>query len=173
MWTDKQKIFEELPSNIKSEIALEMYSGVIKKIRFFDDKDNNFIGSIVPLLTFSKASRYELIYKKDSHPHAIYFITNGRVSFYLERKDIAFKDMIEGGYFGDLDIIFKRKRRYTMISTSESDFLIMTKQIFEEIVIKEYPEVYEEMTLVAFEREKRIQSAMQIALIEYHQVMEK
>jgi CRP-like cAMP-binding protein len=164
VWIDKQKIFEELPSSIKSEIALEMYFGVIKKIRFFDDKDSNFIGSIVPLLTTCKAAKYETIYKKDSHPQSIYFITVGRVSFYLERKYIAFKDMIEGGYFGDLDIIFKRKRRYTMIATNESDFLIMTKQIFEEIVIKEYPEVYEEMTLVAYERDKRIYSAMQIAL---------
>jgi len=160
VWSDKQKIFEELPSNIKSEIALEMYSGVIKRIRFFDDKDNNFIGSIVPLLSQSKASRHEIIYKKDAHPHAIYFITKGRVSFYLDRKDIAFKDMIEGGYFGDLDIIFKRKRRYTMIATGWCDFLIMSKQIFEEVIINEYPEVYEEMTLVACEREKRIYSAM-------------
>jgi CRP-like cAMP-binding protein len=57
--------------------------------------------------------------------------------------------MIEGGYFGDLDIIFKRKRRYSMLSITQSDFVILTKQIFEEIIIKEYPEVYEEMTLVA------------------------
>ena len=57
VWSDKQKIFEELPSNIKSEIALEMYFGVIKRIRFFDDKDNNFIGSIVPLLSPSKACK--------------------------------------------------------------------------------------------------------------------
>jgi CRP-like cAMP-binding protein len=104
-----------------------MYFGVIKRIRFFDDKDSNFIGSIVPLLTPSKAARYELIYKKDSHPHAIYFITMGRVSFYLERKKIAFKDMIEGGYFGEVDIIFKRKRRYSMLAIADSDFLIMTK----------------------------------------------
>lgn len=43
----------------------------------------------------------------------------------------------------------------------------MSKQIFEEVIINEYPEVYEEMTLVAFEREKRIFSAMQIALQDY------
>ncbi len=64
--------------------------------------------------------------------------------------------MIEGGYFGDMDIILKRKRRYTMLAAEESDFLLMTKQIFEEIVMNEYPEVYEEMTLVACERDKRI-----------------
>ena len=60
-----------------------------------------------------------------------------------------------------------------MISTNESDFLIMSKQIFEEIIINEYPEVYEEMTLIACEREKRISSAMQIALHDYQSIMEK
>ena len=79
--------------------------------------------------------------------------------------------MIEGGYFGDLDIIFKRKRRYSMLSTANSDFLTMTKQIFEDVIIKEYPEVYEEMTLIAIEREKKIQSAKQVALQEYEDFM--
>ena len=40
-------------------------------------------------------------------------------------------------------------------------------------MINEYPEVYEEMTLVAFERENRIHSAMQVALKEYQLVIEK
>lgn len=172
VWTDKQRIFEELPASIKCEIALEMYFGVIKKIRFFDDKDNNLIGSIVPLLTPFKAAKFEYIYKKNSHPAAIYFITKGRVSFYLARKGIAFKDMVEGGYFGDLDIVFGRKRRYSMLSTVDSDFLIMTKQILEDIIVKEYPEVYEEMSLVAIEREKRIKAAKQIALVEYNEMIE-
>jgi CRP-like cAMP-binding protein len=46
----------------------------------------------------------------------MYFIAKGRVSFIVERYNIAFKDMIEGGYFGEVDIIFKRNRSYTVIS---------------------------------------------------------
>lgn len=75
VWADKIKIFEELPASIKSEIAKEMHRGIIKKIRFFDDKDNNFIGSIVPLLTPLKTYRHEVIYKKENHPNSIFFIT--------------------------------------------------------------------------------------------------
>ncbi len=93
-----------------------MHEGIINKIRFFDEKDNNFIGSIVPLLNPLKTLKHEVIYKKGNHPTAMFFITKGRVSFFIERKNISFKDMIEGCYFGDIDIIFKRKRKYTMIS---------------------------------------------------------
>jgi hypothetical protein len=48
----------------------------------------------------------------------------------------------------------------------------MTKQILEDIIVKEYPEVYEEMSLVAIEREKRIKAAKQIALVEYNEMIE-
>jgi CRP-like cAMP-binding protein len=146
-----------------------MYFGIIKKIRFFDDKDNNFIGSIVPLLTPLKTAKNEFLYKRHSHPNAIFFITKGRVSFFIERKNIAFKDMIEGCYFGDIDIIFKRKRKVSIISAVDSDFLTLSKQIFEDIVVKEYPEIHEEMTMVAYEREKRIREARKMAIHEYRQ----
>lgn len=144
-----------------------MHGGIIKKIKFFDDKDNNFIGSIVPLLSPLKTMKHEVIYKKGTHPNAMFFITNGRVSFFIERKNIAFKDMIEGGYFGDIDIIFKRKRRFSVISAAESDFLTLSRPIFEDKVLKEYPEIYEEMTMIAYEREKRIKEARKKALQEY------
>lgn len=79
--------------------------------------------------------------------------------------------MVCGGYFGDLDIIFKRKRRYSIISCMDSDFLTMTKSIFETTVVKEYPEIYEEMAFIAFEREKRIQAAKKIAILEYEDMI--
>lgn len=79
--------------------------------------------------------------------------------------------MVEGGYFGDLDIIFKRKRRYSMISTVDSDFLYLSKQLFDDVIIKEYPEVYEEMILVGVEREKKVLAAKAVALIEYEEMM--
>ena len=75
--------------------------------------------------------------------------------------------MIQGCYFGDIDIIFKRKRKCSVISAVDSDFLTLSKQIFEDIIIKDYPEIYEEMTMVAYEREKRIREARKMALLEY------
>ena len=122
-----------------------MYNGIVKKIHFFDDRDSNFIGAVVPLLTPLKVPKYEIIFRKGNHPNAIFFITKGRVSFYVEKKKITFKDMVEGGYFGEIDIIVRRPRLYTVIATEESHFLTLTKKIFEEVIIKEFPDVYEEM----------------------------
>ena len=141
-----------------------MYGGVVNKIKFFNDKDSNFIGHIVPLLTPLSVNQYEIIFRKGNHPTAMFFITKGRVSFYLEKRKITFKEMIAGGYFGDIDIIVRRSRNYTVISLEDSDFLTLSKQIFEEVIINDYPEVYEEMQQVAYEREKRIKTAKIMAL---------
>ena len=51
LWSDKKRIFAELPPILRSEVAREMHGGIIKTIKFFNDKDNSFIGIVVPLLT--------------------------------------------------------------------------------------------------------------------------
>jgi len=150
-----------------------MHEGIITTIRFFNDKDSNFIGAIVPLLTPLRTLQSEIIFKKGNHPNFIFFITKGRVSFFIEKKNIAFKDMIQGGYFGDVDIIFRRIRSLTARSNVDTDFLTLTKQIFEEVIVQDYPEVYQEMYLVAYERAKRIKVAKKRALEEYYKWAKK
>ena len=51
LWADKKELFDELPAKLRSDIAKSMYNGIVKKIKFFEDKDSNFIGAVVPLLT--------------------------------------------------------------------------------------------------------------------------
>lgn len=141
-----------------------MHSGIVRKIKFFDDKDSNFIGSVVPMLTPLKVNKYEIIFKKGNHPNTIFFITKGRVSCYIENKNVAFKDMTEGGYFGEIDIIYRRSRTLTCIAYSDTEFLTLSRQAFDDIIVKDFPDIYEEMQLIAFEREKRIKTAKKMAL---------
>ena len=69
-WMDKQKIFAELPPQIKSEVAKQMYGGMINKVRFFKNKDSTFISLVVPMLQPYKAARKERVYSRDDHPTA-------------------------------------------------------------------------------------------------------
>ena len=45
--------------------------------------------------------------------------------------------------------------------------MTLNKQIFEDIIQKDFPEIFEEMTIVALEREKRIREAKKMAIFEY------
>lgn len=60
--------------------------------------------------------------------------------------------MIEGAYFGEIDIIFRRTRTFTAIASTDTDFLTLSRQIFDDVIVKDFPDIYEEMQMIAFER---------------------
>jgi CRP-like cAMP-binding protein len=60
----------------------------------------------------------------------------------MESRDIAYKDMLKGAYFGEIEIIFKRVRSSTVSSRIESHFLTLSKQIFDSLIREEYPEIF-------------------------------
>ena len=112
-----------------------MHDGIITKIRFFNEKDSSFIGAVVPMLNPRKSLQHHFIFKKHNHSHMMFFITKGRISFIIEKRLLPFKDMLEGGYFGEIDIIFKRTRSYTTRSAVDTDFLTLSKTLFEEVIV--------------------------------------
>lgn len=63
--------------------------------------------------------------------------------------------MTNGSYFGEVDIIFRRKRVYDLITSSDCDLYILSRTEFENIVMNEYPHIYHEMKLLAIKRETK------------------
>lgn len=68
---------------------------------------------------------------------------------------MLFKIMTNGSYFGEVDIIFRRKRVYDLVTAMDCDFYILSRTEFENIVMNEYPHIYQEMKQLAFKREER------------------
>jgi signal-transduction protein with cAMP-binding, CBS, and nucleotidyltransferase domain len=122
---DKQKIFLELPPKITYEVSKTMYGGIMSELTFFNGKDPTFIGLIVPLLSPLYVKSGEFVFKKGNHPNYIFFIIKGRVSFMIESKNICYKDMIEGCYFGEIDLINDRPRSFTVKATQNSELLTL------------------------------------------------
>lgn len=67
--------------------------------------------------------------------------------------------MVRGSYFGEDDIIFKRKRSKTCRSVMESHFLTLSKGAFESVIVSEYPELVKTMKGISQEREERCNAA--------------
>ena len=115
---------------------------------------------IVPLLVPLKAEVDEFIYTKGSHPSSIFFLTKGRVSFVLDRADdLSYKDMLTGAYFGEIEIIKKCTRMFTVKATLPSDFLTLQKAVFENYIEGEYKEIFAEMVFIAERRLEKIKMA--------------
>jgi CRP-like cAMP-binding protein len=169
-WLDKQEIFNELPANLKFEIAKSMRNGFLKDILFFTPKYDSFIAMIVPFLLPLNFQNKEPIYKKNDHPTAsnflftiVYFLTLGRVHF-VNDDYVPFRTMVRGCYFGEIEILHKKRRTHSVYAGENCDTLTLSKHIYENVIAKEYPEVESELKKIAAIRiEKNMEAEKEIS----------
>jgi hypothetical protein len=67
--------------------------------------------------------------------------------------------MSKGCYFGEIDVLNKQRRGYTVVSCELSDTLTLTKQIYEGVIVKEYPEIDAELRYTALMRMGKLKDA--------------
>ena len=112
MQVDQEKLLEELPSNLRAEVVTQTHGEIINKIKFFENKDPDFLWSILPLLKQMKVYPQECLYNQADHADEIFFIVHGRVKIYYDLNEgfgdpdnHPFNLYVEGSYFGDSDIL--------------------------------------------------------------------
>ncbi len=69
---------------------------------------------------------------------------------------MPYKDIGKGGYFGEIEIIKRCVRLFTSQATENTELLTLSKNIFEEYIKQDYPEVYIDMVNKAEKRLKKI-----------------
>lgn len=67
--------------------------------------------------------------------------------------------MVKGCYFGEIDILLKQRRAHTVIAGESCDTLTLSKQIYENVISKEYPEIDNEIKTVASLRMQKYSEA--------------
>lgn len=50
--------------------------------------------------------------------------------------------MINGSYFGEIDIILNRKRKFNALCETECELYYLTKFDFENIILSDFPHIY-------------------------------
>lgn len=128
-WNDKQSIFNELPKILKYEVAMAMHHGAAKDIKFFEDKDQVLIASVVPFLNPMFTKRGEYVYDKGEYADEIYFVVKGRVSLVFGKEESLIKSLQRGSYFGEIEVIHKIPRKYPVKAVRDSELLIMNKAV--------------------------------------------
>ncbi len=75
--------------------------------------------------------------------------TEKKVALYLSKllknksnfinQQVRFKSMINGSYFGEVDIIYDRKRKYVAACETACELFYITRFEYETIIVKEFP----------------------------------
>jgi CRP-like cAMP-binding protein len=68
-------------------------------------------------------------------------------------KIIQFKTMTNGSYFGETDILLRRRRSVSVIATAECDMFYLSRVDFENVVLNEFPHIYKEIKHLSMKRE--------------------
>lgn len=150
--SDKRTTFNELPRELRYEVAVAMHKGAAKAIPFFTERDKVFIATIVPLLRSVYLEAGSVVYALGDYAEEIYFIASGRCVIMLESKH-AMKKLQKGAYFGEIEVIEQIPRKFTVKSASDTDLLTMSKRVLSTIK-SEFPFIYQEIVKIATLRDQ-------------------
>ena len=145
---DKRLMFDALPKKLRYKVACAMYDNAVNRVVFFQSRSPEFIASVVPYLRYLFLEAGDFIYQINDDSDEIYIILKGRVAFLYPETDIIIKSMLQGTYFGDIEVILREKRRCTCQMEWEGELLVMSKSMMRKIY-NDFPEVYKEMENLA------------------------
>ena len=112
-----------------------MHKDLIKKIKFFQNKNSHFITFIGPMLKPLRVEKDEYIYQEGDPIEEIYFLVSGSAALvHPEYDDAEYIIINEGYYFGEIDFVYldddgmnDGKRKFSVKASEECHLLTLGK----------------------------------------------
>ncbi|OMJ94174.1 hypothetical protein SteCoe_2655 [Stentor coeruleus] len=147
-------ILMRIPKKLKYKMSLSMYKCQVNKIFFLNQQDKSFISEFVPRLVYYKYEARKKIFSQGDYPDEMYFLMKGRVAFVFSKRNMVFKTVIAGSYFGEIGLIERSPREFGAITLKVCEMLIMSAQLFNEVIIQ-FPQIYAYMKDIADQKKKK------------------
>lgn len=147
----KRSIFNELPRELRWQVALAMHQGAARTIPFFQARDQAFIANTVPFLNSIQMGEKAEVYQMGEYSDEIYFLSQGHCLYMY--RDLVMKKLQKGSYFGEIEVMMDIPRRYTVLCAVNSELLSMGRKLLR-VIEQDFPTVYEEMKQIAEIRRK-------------------
>lgn len=160
IWSDKHSLFQELPNELRYEVATTMYNGIATEIPFLNTRNSAFVVHVMPLLKPLKLPNEDYLYKEGDYATEVSMLIKGRGNLVLGKSEIVYKSFLKGSYLGDIEIIFRTLRLDTVQIFGDTEFLTLSKAVtcrqdFLD-VLKEFPVDARDFRKIA--REKRLRN---------------
>eukprot|EP00002_Diphylleia_rotans_P019540 TRINITY_DN3775_c0_g1_i9.p1 TRINITY_DN3775_c0_g1~~TRINITY_DN3775_c0_g1_i9.p1 ORF type:complete len:1298 (-),score=207.53 TRINITY_DN3775_c0_g1_i9:18-3911(-) len=147
---DEQDITQDLPTGLRSEIAVYIHRNLVNKVAFFRaTEDPGFINSLVLNLKPQVALPGEVIVREGDLPTEMYFLSRGSVE--VTQNGTILSVLQDGSYFGEVSLIFQERRTATVKAVEYCELLMLTKADFDDSV-KYFPDFARMIKDVAKER---------------------
>ncbi|KAI8813156.1 hypothetical protein BJ742DRAFT_866062 [Cladochytrium replicatum] len=151
---DEDKILKELNAPIRKRISLHNCRSLILRVPFFSKADNGFIGSIVRVLQLNHFLAGDVVLEEGTSGEEMYFILSGVLEVVIGGRVQA--QLMPGMFFGEIAVLFGRMKRTANIRAVTPCVLYSLSKRDLDVVLEDFPEVTEAMTVVANERLARV-----------------
>ena len=162
---DESAVLDELPSSLKLKVALHLNKEIIEKVPMFRGASDEFIRQIVLNLKAVLYTPGDYIFRKGEMGDQMYFISRGKVEIVSEDGATIFATLSEGGFFGEIALLFSSERTASVRAAEYCDLYTLDKFTFDN-VLQKFPESAEQVHIMAEERQQRnLQDQRNVATI--------
>eukprot|EP00002_Diphylleia_rotans_P003759 TRINITY_DN1264_c0_g1_i3.p1 TRINITY_DN1264_c0_g1~~TRINITY_DN1264_c0_g1_i3.p1 ORF type:complete len:1055 (-),score=225.55 TRINITY_DN1264_c0_g1_i3:347-3511(-) len=146
---DEMGLMNELPSSLRSEIALYLNTKLIQNVPLFKGmQEPGFIDSLVVMLKPQIALSGDYIIRQGEIGREMYFIVQGEVDVVSADEKVVYAVLREGSYFGEIALLFAARRIASVKARGYCDLLVLTKDDFDS-VLSYFPSFADSMRLIA------------------------
>eukprot|EP00002_Diphylleia_rotans_P027719 TRINITY_DN5567_c0_g2_i5.p1 TRINITY_DN5567_c0_g2~~TRINITY_DN5567_c0_g2_i5.p1 ORF type:complete len:1014 (+),score=197.73 TRINITY_DN5567_c0_g2_i5:27-3044(+) len=146
---DESLILNELPSSLRSEIALYLNRELVENVPLFKGSNEpGFINSLVVMLKPQVALEGDYIIRHGEIGREMYFISRGEVEVVSGDGKTVFAVLKEGSYFGEIALLFAARRIASIRAIGYCELLMLTKEDFDS-VLNFFPSFADSMRAIA------------------------
>uniref|UniRef100_A0A7S3CPI6 Cyclic nucleotide-binding domain-containing protein n=1 Tax=Strombidium rassoulzadegani TaxID=1082188 RepID=A0A7S3CPI6_9SPIT len=165
---DWESLFQELPPSLRTDVVQSTHGQIIKGIRFFRDKPQDFLINIIPKLKSLNLFDNDILFSQGDQAEEVFFIFHGSVLLYVDlseivdmsiyvKEDSSFNVPLaiysNGSYFGDNDVMLQRNGYRSMSGICNGDCQIYSiKNNMLEECLEKNPEIKATMLKIAEEK---------------------
>jgi len=125
-----------LPPSLRTDIVQSTHGQIIKGIRFFKDKPQDFLINVIPKLKSLSLFDNDILFSQGDQAEEIFFIFHGSVLLYVDLSEIVdMRNLIKddscfnipiaiysnGSYFGDNDVLLQKNGYRTISGICQGD----------------------------------------------------
>lgn len=142
MGHDEGRILDDLPRDLREDLAIYMRRELIEKVPLFSGASDQLIREVVlslkPLVFIPGA----WIMRKGEKGDAMYIVSSGSVDVVSESGEEVYATLREGSFVGEMALMLEQGRSASVRARDYCDLYVLQKKDFE-IILNKHPEFQE------------------------------
>ena len=152
---DEQKILARLPASLRSEVALHMYGGVLRRVPLFSDLDDKVLANVCLQLRAYHAAEGEAFTTEGEPAEKMFVIKSGMVKLSVAGEELQSSPMKGGDFFGVICLAgLSNIRTYTTTAMRQCQLCTLSRDDMQ-MLVGQYPELG--YTLMEFARARLVE----------------